>query len=104
MCVVSAVGDYWKRDFEKKYPDVFETITTWPIVNGAQQIDISGLATKDDIEQIRKELTALKDLLKAAIKFDEEADQPHCENEDKIALIKKVADMVGVDLKDLDLN
>jgi len=61
-------------------------------------------ATKEDIAEIKKQIEELKILLKAAIKYDEMTNQPHCENEDKIALIKKVADMVGVDLKDLDLN
>lgn len=67
-------------------------------------MNISTYATKEDIAEIKKELEELKKLLKSAIKYDEMTSQPHCETEDKIALIKKVADMVGVDLKDLDLN
>lgn len=99
MCVVSAVGDYWRDDFTKKYPSV------WPAIEQVNSpIDLSKFATKDDIERIRKELVELKELLKAAIRFDSATDQDHCENEDKIALIKKVADAVGIDLKDLDLN
>lgn len=105
MCAVSAVGDYYKNGFKDRWPQIYDQVSSPPQIFPIQQvIDINSLATKEDAEKIRLELAALKELLKAAIKFDEEASQPHCENEDKIALIKRIAEMVGVDLKDLDLS
>lgn len=101
MCVVSYVGDYWKDDFEDKWPNIYEKIITEPSPN---TIDMNQFATKEDIAAIRREIEELKKLLKAAIKYDEATNQPHCEMEDKIDLIKKVAEMVGVDLSDLNLN
>lgn len=101
MCVVSYVGDYWKDDFEDKWPHIYEKIITETSPN---TIDMNQFATKEDIAAIRREIEELKKLLKAAIKYDEATDQPHCEMEDKIDLIKKVAEMVGVDLSDLNLN
>lgn len=102
MCVVSAVGDYWKDDFNKKWPEIYEEAVGPKSPNYV--LPIQQYATKEDIDAIRKEILELKELLKAAIKFDSATDQDHCENENKIALIKKVADAVGVDLKDLNLN
>jgi hypothetical protein len=108
MCVVSAVGDYWKDDFNKRYPNWPER--TDPFAPNAfptsknLPIDLSKFATKEDIENIKKDLLELKELLKAAIKYDEKTNQPHCENDEKIALIKQVAKAVNVDLSDLNLN
>ena len=58
-------------------------------------------ASKEDLENLRNEVLEMKELLKRAIKYDETNNEPHCEMEDKVATIKKVAEIVGVDLKDL---
>jgi hypothetical protein len=42
-------------------------------------------------------------LIKAKI-YDEQNNEPNCEMEDKIALLKRVADMVGVSLDDIFKN
>lgn len=83
MCAVSAVGDGWTRDFNKRFPD-----WQW------QQPAI----TRQEFLQLKREVEELKKLLEAAKKFDEATGQPDCEMEDKIALLKKIADVVGVDL------
>lgn len=64
--------------------------------------------TKEDIEAINKQLEEmrrdmeeLKKLLKAAIEYNKKVGEPHCENDEKIALIKQVADALGVDLTDV---
>lgn len=57
--------------------------------------------SREEFDRLKKEVEELKLLLKAAQKFDEATGQPHCEQDEKIAFIKKIAEFVGVDLKDV---
>lgn len=43
----------------------------------------------------------MKELLKKAIEYDKKNNEPHCEVEEKIATLKKIAEMVGVSLEDI---
>ena len=108
MCVVSAIGDNWKQQFPQKFPDWTETVKYWPTIQQNPETILLNRteleAVRKDIEAIRNEMIELKKLLKAAIDFDAKTGQPHCENEDKIALIRQVAEAVGVDLRDLKLD
>lgn len=92
MCTVSFVADEWARRFPENHhwpqPDV--TNITFP-----QSV------TMQEFDDLKKEVEALKELLKAAKKFDEETGQPDCEMEEKIAFIKKIADAVDVDLSEV---
>jgi hypothetical protein len=101
MCIVSNIGDAWKETFPKKWPN-------FPDVDPLPQPHIPYSPTytppgvsQSDFEALRKEVQELKKLLEAAKKFDEATGQPHCEIEDKVELIKRIAKMVGVDLGDV---
>lgn len=91
MCVVSNIGDYWREKLPEQHP----WTTPWIQPNPG----VSFSPTREEFEALKRDVEALKKLLEAAKKFDEETNQPHCEHEDKVALIKKVAELVGVDLK-----
>lgn len=82
MCVISSVGDYWTPHFPQRFP-------TFPEIS------------REEFDKLKKEVEELKLLLLAAKRFDEETGQPNCSMEDKIKLIKEVAKVVGVDLKDI---
>jgi hypothetical protein len=58
-------------------------------------------ATRDDFEQLKKEVLEMKELLKRAIEYDKRNNEPECGNEFKIEFLKKVAEAVGVDLEDV---
>lgn len=90
MCVVSMVGDYYKDAFEKRFPtpkDIFR-----PELPKVSQFEF---------DQLKKEVLEMKELLIKAKAYDEKNNEPHCEQEDKIAVIKKVAEYVGVDLTEV---
>jgi phytoene/squalene synthetase len=57
--------------------------------------------TQEEFDDLKKEMQELKELIKAAKKFDENTNQKDCEMEEKIALIKKVANAVGVNFDDV---
>jgi hypothetical protein len=96
MCVVSYIGDYATREIPKIYPWVIPTViptTVPPVV-------IEG-PSKEEFDALKKEVEALKKLLKAAKKYDKETGQPGCQTDEKFDLLKKIAEKVGVDLKDV---
>jgi 3-dehydroquinate dehydratase len=57
--------------------------------------------SQEEIAKLRKEMEELKLLLLAAKRYDEQMGEPDCEMDDKVALIKKIAKLVGVDMKDV---
>lgn len=109
MCVVSNIGDYWKNKLPEKHPwtspwveDPYKPINPNPnSPNGPLIPLVPQGPTREEFEALKKEMQELKELLKAGQKFDAATNQPHCEHEDKVALIKKMAELVGVDLEDV---
>jgi hypothetical protein len=89
MCMVSAVGDNWKDTYPNRYPTFYPPVTFPPLQTGP---------TLAEFEALKKEVQELKIMLEAAKKFDEATGQKDCEMDEKVDLIKKVAEMVGVDL------
>jgi len=69
------------------------------------QIDFGNLnapqVTRSEFEKLRYEVEELKALLKAAKRFDVNTGQQDCEHEEKIKIIRKVAEFVGVDIVDV---
>ena len=90
MCTVSFVGDNWQKGFEKR-PYYQPEQTNFNLSN----------ISREEFDELKKEVTALKELLIAAKNFDEATGQPDCEVDEKVALIKAVAKAVGVDLEDI---
>ncbi len=94
MCAVSMVTDYWKNNDQWKYNGI----------NGPG-IATGGLAynpvSREEFEQLRKEMMELKELLKAAKAYDDLTNQPNCEKEENVKVLKRVADALGVDLSDV---
>lgn len=87
MCVVSNMGDYWKDRQWPSYP-------SYPNIPNPE-------VSREEFERLKKDIEELKQLLLAAKKYDEATNQPDCEMDDKVALIKKIADAVGVDLSEV---
>jgi tRNA U34 2-thiouridine synthase MnmA/TrmU len=59
------------------------------------------LVSREEFEALKKEVLEMKALLIKAKEYDERNNEPNCEMEDKVKLLKQVADMVGVDLKEI---
>jgi hypothetical protein len=67
-------------------PSIFSTIT--PI-------------SRQEFDDLKKEVEDLKALLIRAKAYDERNNEPDCEMEEKMDLLRKVAKMVGVSLDDV---
>lgn len=107
MCVVSFIGGHYEDEFKKKPYRPWEVSpgpapwspAVYPKIDQYQVIDNQEL--KKQVEELRKQVEEMKRFLKEAIEYDKLYKQPNCENELKIAFLKKVAESVGVTLEDI---
>lgn len=90
MCVVSMIGDHYSNKWGNPPPGLY----TKPYVPADKEI-------LKQLAELKKEVLEMKELLKLAIEYDKRTNQPDCENEEKIKVLKDVADMVGVSLDDV---
>lgn len=100
MCVVSMVGDHfndkWKDPLNPYYPQI-QKITN-------DSIDFESLlktVTRSEFDALKKEVEEMKKLLERALEYDKRNNEPNCEMEEKVALLKKVAEAVGVNLNEI---
>ena len=98
MCMVSNIGDGWMRDAPKTYPWVAPLLPIHPQTDEREPIKIGSDVSREEFEALKRDIEELKELLLAAKKYDEETGQPDCEVDEKVALIRKMAELVGVDI------
>lgn len=104
MCIVSNVGDYWRETFPDRWPNYVPTPQpiTWPSTSPPAPITIAiPEIKKEDFDALKKEVEELKKLLIAAKIYDEPMGEPDCEMDEKIALIRAIAEKVGVDVDEV---
>lgn len=101
MCVVSFIGDEYARDFPKRWPQVPIEPVIVPGTGTGTTFEVDIPITRKEFNALKEEVEALKELLKAAKVFDEVSGQPDCEMEEKVDLIRRIADFVGVDLEEV---
>lgn len=117
MCVYSTIVDYERKHVHEYYPWVEPYIypttphpapwRTWP--NGTPFVPAGKQAgfpspdvpTQEQIDKLTQELEAVKKLLKAAEKFDVATGQPDCESEEKVAFLRRLAELLSVDLSEV---
>lgn len=88
MCVVSMVGDHYNDKWRDKNWNWPSTLTQNPI-------------SREEFDALRKEVLEMKQLLLRAVEYDKRNNEPSCEMEEKVALLKRVAELVGVDLEEI---
>lgn len=86
MCSYSMIADHYTDRWKETYPQF--------VVYPPQQ----DMPSRVEFEALRKEVESLKELLIKAKEYDAKSGQPDCEMAEKVALLKRVAELVGVDL------
>lgn len=81
MCFVSVIGDAYQE--------------RWAPAPGFQ---IVSPVTREEFVALKREVESMRDQLRAAKLIDFLTGQPDCETADKMAVLRKVAELVGVDL------
>jgi len=89
------VGDHYNEWYPNTFPNVFPK---WPIDEGTR---ITEFVTKQEFEALKRTVEEMRELLARAIKYDEDNHEPHCEVEEKMALLRRVAEAVGISLDDV---
>ena len=85
MCVVSMVGDH--------YTDRWNQFNT--------NYSFLDMITRAEFDRLKAEVEEMKRALIAAKLIDQVTGQPDCEKPEKVALLKKMAEALGVDLEDV---
>jgi len=93
MCVTSMIGEHFGDKWTIKPQTIEPYIWPYPI-SGDQP-------TKQEFDDLKKEVLEMKELLKKAIKYDKENNQPDCEIDEKMKFLKQVAKLVGIDLDEV---
>lgn len=84
------MGDHYTQKFEQTdYKNQLQEL-----MNGRE-------VSREEFNALKKEIKEMKEILAKAAKYDIDTNQPHCETEDKVALLKKVAELFGVDLSEI---
>lgn len=100
MCTVSNIGSGWGDTFPERYP-WFQPYVPYVAPELPPIPAVIPGVSQDEFNRLKREVEELRKLLAAAKEFDAATGQPDCEMDEKVALIKRVAEYVGVDLKDL---
>lgn len=101
MCTVSMVGDHYRDKWVPMYPGIEKWPDMVPYPSGVQPFNPIPVITREEFDALKRDVEEMKALLKRAKKYDEDNNEPDCELEEKMALLRKVARMVGVDLDDV---
>lgn len=94
------VGDHY-RDKWTNPESPFYPFTYPPFIPTQPPEPFPDTIKREEFEALKKEVEEMKKLLERAVEYDKRTNQPHCEMEDKVAILKKVAEAFGVDLKGL---
>ena len=104
MCVTSMVGDHY-ADKWKEYPWIqpgFQPVMPYqPLPPGSAGAQPVQYVPRHEFDKLKAEVEEMKALLKRAKAYDEANNEPECEIDEKMDLLRKVAKMVGVDLDDV---
>ena len=103
MCVTSMIGDHYRDKW---------TSPQWPrnpFDNGTGGTDTSVVIvpqlpspiSREEFDQLKRDVLEMKALLKRAKEYDERNNEPECEVDEKMDLLRKVAKLVGIDLDDV---
>jgi len=94
------VGDHYRDKLPQQYPWIPDTIDPKSLPDFSKLVP--GVApTREEFNALKKDIEEIKELLKKAKELDEKTGQPDCEIDEKVALLKAIANMVGVDLEDV---
>lgn len=111
MCTVSMVMDHYKDKWSPMFPNypyspdavpgVLIPSTPLPIPSTATTVNVRLPVSREEFDQLRKDVLEMKELVKRAMKYDKDNNQADCENEDKVKLIRQIAEAVGVNVDDV---
>lgn len=92
MCVVSNIGDDYRRGIPEKFP-------WWP--NQPWEVIPSTAPSREEFDRLKKEVEEMKKKLKKGKQQDIKEGNADCEMSDKVKILRDIAKFVGIDLEDV---
>jgi hypothetical protein len=96
MCSYSMIADHYGQKWRDQYPGINDLYRQ---PGGIGQVHVAGFVSKGEFDALKKEVADLKELLIKAKEYDARTGQPDCEAEDKTAILRAVAKLVGIDIE-----
>lgn len=97
MCAVSMISDHYQQKWQPTTYQQGTGISNNPFVYFQAQQQV----TQQQFDELKKEVLEMKALLLAAKAYDEKNHQSDCEMKDKVVVLQKIAQLVGVSLEDV---
>jgi len=94
MCVVSMIGEHYGDKLRREWPQFFP-VQPSPVF---QQYVAPPTVSRQEFDELKRQVDEMVSLLKRAKLYDEQHGEPECEIEEKMAVLRTVARLVGVDL------
>jgi predicted RNase H-like HicB family nuclease len=102
MCSVSFIGDHYGKKWGEYIQPLQPTTYQFPVAHPSQaefdelkaRVEAQGIT----IDELRRDLENAVELLKRAKAYDDATGQPDCEKDERVAVVKQVARIMGVDL------
>lgn len=94
------IGDHYRDMWQPKpwYPNTLPAqMPTGPAPIIINQPEI----TRAEFDELKRQVLEMKELLKRAKEYDERTGQADCEMDEKMAILRKVAQLVGINLDDV---
>lgn len=99
MCVVSMIGDQAVKTWPPQYPDIWKDrvlptdIDTLRNNTDAQRIT----ELERQLRDLTREFEIFRGLITAGKQYDIDNEEPHCEQDEKVEILRKVAKLLGVE-------
>lgn len=94
MCMISFVGDFYHDKWLPHVP-IQPSVSSNPT-----DITISEIS-RAEFDVLKKDVMDMKELLRRAKIYDEQNNQPDCHKEEKLKTLRKIAELVGINLDDV---
>lgn len=100
MCVVSMIMDDWQDRWRERpwYPYIPPQPTT---INPHFLPPLVPPITREEFDKLKNEVEILKQQIVRAKEYDIKHNEPDCEIEEKIAKIREIAKLVGINLDEI---
>lgn len=95
------VGDHYRDKWKDWQTSPVQPGINYPSDHQYVILKSGNEITREEFDALKKEVEEMKALLIRAAKYDEENNEPHCEMDEKVELLKKIAEAVGVNLEDV---
>lgn len=99
MCVVSNIGDHHRWPDQWPWQPVEPTVPVDPVIPDPFRKIWEEHAKDAEIDDLKKRVSSLEELLRKGKQYDDENGEPECEMDEKVELLKKLAKELGVELE-----